>query len=497
MFSSASHSPRKRKKLPYILLGVFLFLVLLGGTAYYAIQHIGIEKLLSSSFLQQQITKRVGSGEGDIFELLPAALGFDEPKTYLVLFLNNTEIRPGGGFIGVYGTVRVSQGSIEVLKVEGTELLDNQSSDDNVPLPPGPLAEYLKVSGWYFRDSNWSPDFAESSKQGLVLYARENGVASGDIDAVIGVTATVLEELMTKTGQITINGITFTPENVVAELEHEVEYKFIDRGISRGDRKDIIEPFMLAMIDKLKSDVLRHPFEYRALAEKLLQQKHIVAYALDPNIQSTLHEHSADGSIADTNGDYLMWVDANLGALKTDHAIKRTLSYSIEPRVLSNGDHYYEATATMKYVHSQPFDWRTSRYRTYARVFVPQGSELISTVGSMKTDRSLQSGIIDSGVEKNKQWFGTFVSIEPLTTQSLTFTYRLPDSITASIDKDVYTLLVQKQIGLVGSSLTLNLDFDTTIQGAEPSEVQSEWGDDVYRIDTQLAADLNFEVTLK
>lgn len=494
MFIQATSREKKKKKLPYILLSIFLLLVLCSLAVYYVIRHVGIEGFLSSSFVQQQISKHVGGDEGDIFELLPIALGFDEPKTYLVLFLNNTEMRPGGGFIGVYGTVRVTGGHVEVLKVEGTEILDNQSSHVNVPVPPSPLSQYLKVSGWYFRDSNWSPDFAESSKQGLALYARENGVASGDIDAVIGVTATVLEELMKKTGPITINGITFTPENVVAELEHEVEYKFIDRGISRGDRKDIIEPFMLAMIDKLKSDVLRHPFEYRALAEKLLQEKHVVAYALDSNIQNTLHEHSADGSIADTTGDYLMWVDANLGALKTDHAIKRTLSYAIQPRILPNGDRYYEATATMKYVHSHPFDWRTSRYRTYARVFVPEGSELISF--RVSKGQQVPPYLAQSGEELGKKWFGTFVTIEPLGVETLTFTYRLPNSIAQQIDQKMYTLHVQKQIGLVGASLTLDLDFDTTIQSATPPEVQSEWGDDTYRFETKFDRDWEFEVRM-
>ena len=30
--------------------------------------------------------------------LMPQLLGFDEEKTYLFLFLNNTELRPGGGY---------------------------------------------------------------------------------------------------------------------------------------------------------------------------------------------------------------------------------------------------------------------------------------------------------------------------------------------------------------------------------------------------------------
>lgn len=486
----------KRKKWPYILFGIFLFLASSAFGAYYFFQHIGLEGLLSSRFLQNQITQHVGKTEGNIFELLPSALGFDAPKTYLVLFLNNTELRPGGGFIGVYATIQLDKGKMNVLKVEGTELLDNSSSKIDVPVPPAPLANYLNVKGWYFRDSNWSPDFRESSKESLALYARENGVASQHIDAVIGVTATVLEELMKKTGPLTVSGITFTPENVVAELEKEVEYTFADRGIERSDRKDIIEPLLHAIVGKLSNDALTHLTQYKTLVENLITRKHIVVYATDPQMQETLHSDSLDGSMAETNGDYILWADANLGALKTDHAITRTLSYAISPKVSTSGERYYEARVSMKYVHTSPFDWRTSRYRTYARVFVPTGSELISSEGSMKIDRSIEPGVVSQGVENGKEWFGTFISVEPLTTKTLTFVYRLPKSIADQIDKKTYTLLVQKQIGLVGASLTLNLDFGTTIQSATPAEATTEWGNTTYVLNAPLDSDQMFEVHL-
>ena len=491
----SNHIKTKRRKWPYILWGVFVFFVLLIVGTYYLIQHIGIEGLLSSRFLQNQITKHVGETEGDIFELLPTALGFQEPKTYLVLFLNNTELRPGGGFIGVYATIELDRGKINVLKVEGTELLDNHSSKVGLIDPPEPISKYLKVDGWYFRDSNWSPDFSESSKRSLELYKREDGVAATDIDAVVGVTSQVLEELMKRTGPLTVDGITFTPENVIAELEHEVEYNFQDRGIATRDRKDIVESLMHAILDKIKDDVLRHPAEYRSLAEKLLQQKHIVAYALDPVIQDTLHTHYADGAVQQTSGDYLMWVDANLGALKTDHAIDRTVTYFIRSAVDESGKKYYQATVNTQYVHTHPFDWRTSRYLTYARVYVPAGSEFISA-NIMTPPHMIDPKNIQSGSELGKQWFGTFVSVEPLTTQSVVFTYRLPDSITKQIDEGLYTLMVQKQIGLVGARLTLDLDFGTTIQSATPAEPSSEWGNSTYRTQSVFDSDQKFDVTL-
>src|SRR3989338_6110192 len=50
--------------------------------------------------------------------LIQQVLGFDKPQTYLILFLNNTEMRPAGGFIGAYGVVKVNKGMPEILKVE-------------------------------------------------------------------------------------------------------------------------------------------------------------------------------------------------------------------------------------------------------------------------------------------------------------------------------------------------------------------------------------------
>ncbi len=495
MHIQPSHLIKKRRKWPYIVLGIVLIFVLFVGGAYYALRHIGIEGILSSRFLQNQITERVGEIEGDIFSLLPAALGFQEPQTYLVLFLNNTELRPGGGFIGVYATVRLDRGNVEVLAVEGTELLDNRSSKDAIPTPPTPLSTYLKVDGWYFRDSNWSPDFGESAKRSLELYRREAGIAADDIDAVIGITPTVLERLMERTGPLVVDGITFTPENVVEELEHEVEYNFYHRGIARADRKDIIESFMHIILDELKSDIFLHPTQYKTLAETLVKEKHIIAYALDSQVQDTLRAHFADGAVRETMGDYLMWVDANLGALKTDHAIDRTISYQIRPRVDGVGKKYYEATVTTEYAHTHNFDWRTSRYLTYARLYVPRGSVFVSGVSQVGDVRK-DIGAIDRGNELGKEWYGTFISVEPLTTKKVSLVYMLPDSVTAQIDAGLYTLLVQKQLGLVGARLTLDLDFDTTIQSASPSELESDWGNDTYTIKMPFESDHTFEVTI-
>jgi hypothetical protein len=176
--------------------------------------------------------------------------------------------------------------------------------------------------------------------------------------------------------------------------------------------------------------------------------------------------------------------------------MERNMKYEIIPHLgqSKEEDNYYIAQVTMNYSHTGVFDWRTTRYRSYARVFIPQGSELISTSGSMRWDRTTDPGKIDSGIENGKQWFGTFIAIEPGKSGQLVFEYRLPKRITDQITNGSYNLIVQKQLGSIAHGLTLDLNFDKTIRSAKPAELESEWGDPVYRFETDLRLDRSFEV---
>ncbi len=138
-------------------------------------------KLLETEFVQTIIKKKIGEQNAGLFAFAPHVLGLEKPRTFLILFLNDTEIRPGGGFIGAYATVRMQGGKTEVLKMEGTEVLDLASDYGKMPDPPKILKDQLKVIKWFLRDSNWSPDFAVNAQMALDFYARENGVAHADI----------------------------------------------------------------------------------------------------------------------------------------------------------------------------------------------------------------------------------------------------------------------------------------------------------------------------
>lgn len=480
---------KQRRLWPYILITFILALIGLGFFGFYWVKNLSPEKILQNDFLQKMVLERLGDDE--ILSLVPEFLGFTEPRTYLILFQNNTEIRPGGGFIGTYAVVRLDAGKVETIKVEGVEVLDKNAPATWQPVAPKIITEHLGVDRWYFRDSNWSPDFSFSALQALEFYRGEGGVSADEIDTVVAITPTVLEELLRISGPVTIEGVTFTADNVTEKLEYEVEYGFDKRGSSFATRKQIIQPFMAELIKHLQDKLFTNINKYLTLALKLQQEKQILVYSLNQNVQEQLDKHDWSGRVKDVQGDYLMWVDANLAALKTDHAMQRTLAYSFQPRE----DGRLVARVEMRYQHTGGFDWRTTRYRTYARVYVPLGSELLLTEGSMKWDRTIEPGTVDQGRELGKQWFGTFIAIEPGETKSLVFEYLLPKEIAEQVDNGLYTLFVQKQLGIIAHGLTLDLDFAKTVEAAKPAELEEEWGDEVYRLRTNLRVDRHFEIS--
>lgn len=468
---------------------IFLIvLVGLGFLIYKSFSWFSLEDVFQSSFVQKQVVSQVGQENSDLIKLAPRLLGFTKPMTYLILFENNTELRPCGGFIGSYAVLKVDGGKIDIIKLDGTENLDRYIPEDFKIAPPAPLKDHLGVDRWYFRDANWSPDFAESAKQALFLYKGENGVEADSIDAVVGFTPTVLEKMLEKIGPVSVDGIEFTTDNVTEKLEYEVEYDYVNKGIAVTERKAVIEDLFLVILSKVKNNFIFDISSYVDMFNELGEEKQIMIYSLDNDFQKVIRAKDWAGEFKKVDGDYLLWVDANLAALKTDVALEREMKYS-----LKNEDDKLVATTEINYKHTGHFDWRTSRYRTYARIFVPEGSELISVDGAMKWDRTSEPGVIDQGVENGKTWFGTFLAVEPGQEKTLRFTYYLPDDTTKD---SLYTLLVQKQLGTINHKLTLDLDFGKTIVSAKPEEERDNYGDSRYSLETDLRVDREFNIQI-
>ena len=408
------------------------------------------EKLLAGQTIFNQISPWIA--------VAPKVLGYPGEKTYLLLLQNNTELRPTGGFIGTYGVLVVRNGEVVSFTTDNVYNLDEPAKAYNEKIPPLPLQKYIKQSQWFFRDSNWDPDFPTSAARAIQFYKDERGPV-GRFDGVIALTPAMVEDVMAVLGPVAVDGKEFTSQNLIDELAYHVELGFRSEGITIGNRKEIIDDVAQKLKEKvfnMSVDQLRElvPVVLDALAERQLMM-----YFEDDAVQHMAENMGWAGQIAQTKGDYLFVVDANLGSLKSDLAINRTINYSLAPGT----DGKMNATVSITYEHTGNFDWKITRYRTYTRVYVPAGATFISSKGNEEP--------VAVGDEHGKTVFGTFISIEPLTSETLSFTYMLPKELVSRIAEGRYSLYIQKQGGTTPHQLELDLAVPFNINRLEPGGV--------------------------
>lgn len=391
-------------------------------------------------------------------QIIPWIAGYPDERVYLFLLQNNTELRPAGGFIGTYGILKVINGDIDSFWTENSYNLDEPAEAWLDEEPPWPLTRYNAVQQWLFRDSNWSPDFPTSAQKAEWFYHAEKGSES-NISGIIAVTPTFIQSLIKLTGEISVNGITFTQDNLVEKLQYEVEKGYLRQGIELSERKEIIGVLSKKILDGILDLPKSKWADLWEVFSQDVTEKHILIYVNDEYVQNLILKENWGGEVQSAEHDYLMVVDANLASLKSDPVVKRDIKY----RLRQDGENLI-ADVEITYNHIGEITWKTTRYRTYTRVYVPQGSTLLSSSGSMVDCKMNDEGSVEQGDELGKTTFGTFICIEPGEVKSLKFKYKLPNDVSENILSQNYSLLVQKQSGTAAYPLNILIELDKKIR---------------------------------
>lgn len=438
-------------------------------------------------------------------DLVRELLGANGPRVYLFLFQNNAELRPTGGFIGSYGLLKVNNGHIGKLFVDGIFNPDGQLKENIVP--PAPIQ---KVSAaWSLHDSNWWPDFPTSAEKATFFYEKTGGPT---VDGIITLTPTVIEDLLRLTGPIDMPeyGVTIDADSFQQVVQAEVEENY-DRTLNQP--KKILADMAPIMFDRLFS--IRSGAGLVSLADTLsraLDRKQILLYSRNADVEALVDRAGWSGRMLDTPRDYLSVVHTNLNGFKTDAVIQETIDHSAA--IQADGSVLDTVRITRKHTGGNtPYDWFNRVNSDYLRVYVPEGSELISASGQtyefpkapldydalgFRRDDDVQAEEkatkVDSGgtrisEESGKTVFGNWVYVSPGESVTVEYTYRLPFKVSPQGgDPASYSALFQKQSGSLGSALHSELSV--------PDRLSAEWHSDGlgatkegFSFDTTLATD--------
>lgn len=361
-------------------------------------------------------------------------------KTFLILFQNNLELRPGGGFIGSFGILKIRDGHVIEFASHDVINFDGRIPD-GIPAPY-PMWETLKVRSWKLRDSNFSPDWPTNAAKADEFY--HLGQGSEQFDGIIGITTNVLSSFLTITGPVEVPGFPdrYDADNGVVNLEYQVEQGFLKQGITRGERKSVMNLLGNIIIEKVKALSLADQYRLFKVALDDLHQKDIQILFKDPHLQDEVEKAGWSGRVDQTwPHDYLLAVDANLNALKSDFKIRRSYAYQID---LSAEMPRARFSVTYRHTAEQK-DFMTRDYQSFLRLYVPEGAWLENVSGNAKP--------VVFGSEFGKKYFGAIVQVPLGTEKTVTFTYVLP----AALGRGNYDLKIEKQPGINDIPVSFNL----------------------------------------
>ncbi|HLD31724.1 MAG TPA: DUF4012 domain-containing protein [Patescibacteria group bacterium] len=440
-----------------------------------------------------------------LIDSLNLVFGSQDFRRYLIVFQNNHELRPTGGFMGSYAILDVQKGKILNLDIPGGGTYAIQGQLDKYLKPPLPLQ--LVNDRWEFQDANWFPDFAVSAQKISWFYQHGRQVT---VDGVIAINASILERLLSVIGPVSHERLGEVDQtNVLASLQVEVEAEENRAtGAPKAILSDLAGQFFSRLQNLDKINLVRLLTELNAA----LAEKEIQVYFKDEFLERKMAEFGVTGELATVgpNQDYLFVVNTNIRGLKSDAKIQQQIEHqaviqedgTVVDTVVIKRTHLGEAGE--KYYGNDNID--------YVRLYVPAGAELIAAGGFSyppeeefsvpedwyEDDDDLSLYEKEEAVhaqtgtritrEFSKTAFGNWLITQPGETSAAYFTYRLPFSVLGQEDStnglpawaqalvnqaikpaSRYSLYVQKQSGIKS-------DFSTTI--IYPNGWQPVWSMD-------------------
>lgn len=159
--------------------------------------------------------------------LLPPMLGADEPRSYLLLSLNNSELRAAGGIPGAVAVVNADQGHISLGTLSSAGALGEYDSAP-VSLSESESTLFNPTMGTYLQNVTATPDFARSGELAQGMWQQSTGQT---VDGVISLDPVATGYLLAATGPIDAGaGITLDSQNAAQFLLSTVYATFDEQA---------------------------------------------------------------------------------------------------------------------------------------------------------------------------------------------------------------------------------------------------------------------------
>jgi hypothetical protein len=159
----------------------------------------------------------------------PVLLGADGPRTYMVTFENEAELRGTGGLPGAFAILRADHGRLRFVRFENDNALG--AADSKLHLGAAFDSLWLGHPTSAYVDSNQSPHFPYAARIWTAMWQQQSGQ---HLDGALALDPTTLSYLLRVTGPATLpDGTKVGSDNVVQLTQQEVYARFARNNAAR------------------------------------------------------------------------------------------------------------------------------------------------------------------------------------------------------------------------------------------------------------------------
>ncbi len=381
----------------------------------------------------------------NFFEIYDRLFPADEEREYLILFANNMELRPGGGFIGSFAVVKTRP-----LGVESIRFYDVYDADGQLKVhfePPDAIKEYLNQPHWFLRDSNFSPDMRENylTAKRFLEYEMPELKISGSVI----ITTSAVREILKAYGEVYLPDYKekITADNFYIKTQFYSQNEFFPGALNK-------KRFLQSLLNQLLVEFDRvDPVRLFKALKAGLDQKYIAAYFEDSSLQEFFDKNYWSGRIIAPDCyvrnakncvlDYVFPVDANLGVNKANFYVKKKLSFEV--KISSAG----EVSSRFEYVwqNDSPSEiFPGGRYKNYFRLFLLKDIEPDYFEYEERKDKGFELIFYNLAPYTERLSFvDQLVLVPPGERKKITLAWK--NSRKLKKGSNLYQLILQKQIG--------------------------------------------------
>ena len=222
-------------------------------------------------------------------QVLPTMLGADGPKSYLLVFQNNAEVRATGGLPGAISVVTADDGRL-TMGEQTTAVKLGEADEPVLPLTPAEQEIYGPQLGTYFLDANFTPSFPRAADLMAARWAQRKGQ---QVDGVLAVDTVAVSYVLGATGPVTVGPAQLTSSNAVESLLHQI-YLLID------DTDEQDELFKETARDASSTSSSRARPTRRACCPRsaaVRDEDRLLVHSFDPTVQAVLDGGEVAGEL--------------------------------------------------------------------------------------------------------------------------------------------------------------------------------------------------------